>query len=212
MSTLLILMAYIPLTRVFNDQLWLVYILLIVLFVVPFAFTWSRFKSSARELYHLSFEFEALSKYYVTRKLTEKVYRTIENVYDEYQNLCQQELSKIEKKIKDIEEYLKLTHKSETSYPDILSIRSATSIAGKTPPVQITIDGNHFETKDLKGNSEKLYQYFKQTISITKTTLSDIINNKLEAFNNIIIEQLKSSSVNISSASDLLFPSDGVNF
>lgn len=211
MSTLLVLMAYIPLTRVFNEQLWLVYTLLTVLFIVPFAFTWNRFKASVRELYHLSCEFEALSKYYITRKLAEKVNRTIEDVYDEYQNLCQQELSKIATKIKDIEEYLKLTHKSETSYPDKLSIRSATSIAEKTPPVQITIDGNHFKTKDLEGNSEKLYQYFKQTISISKTTLSDIINNKLETFDNIIIEQLKSYSDNISSASDLLFPSSGVN-
>jgi hypothetical protein len=211
-STLLILLAYIPLTRVLDDQIWLAYFLMIILFVFPFAFNWNRFKASVSELYRLSFEFEALSKYYVTRKLTEKVYRTIENVYDEYQNLCNQELSKIEKKIKDIQEYLKLTHKSDTSYPDILSIRSATSIAGKTPPVQITIDGNHFETKDLEGNSEKLYQYFKQTISITKTSLTDIINNKLETFNNIIIEQLKSSSDNISSASDLLFSSDGVNY
>lgn len=211
MSTLLVLMAYIPLTRVFNEQLWLVYTLLTVLFIVPFAFTWNRFKASVRELYHLSCEFEALSKYYITRKLAEKVNRTIEDVYDEYQNLCQQELSKIEIKIKDIEEYLKLTHKSETSYPDKLSIRSATSIAEKTPPVQITIDGNHFKTKDLEGNSEKLYQYFKQTISNTKTTLSDLINNKLETFDNIIIEQLKSYSDNISSASDLLFPSVGVN-
>jgi len=211
MSTLLVLMAYIPLTRVFNEQLWLVYTLLTVLFIVPFAFTWNRFKASVRELYHLSCEFEALSKYYITRKLAEKIYRTIENVYDEYQNLCQQELSKIETKIKDIEKYLKLSHKSETSYPDILSIRSATSIAEKTPPVQITIDGNHFKTKDLEGNPEKLYQYFKQTISISKTTLSDIINNKLETFDNIIIEQLKSYSDNISSASDLLFPSAGLN-
>ena len=211
MSTLLVLMAYIPLTRVFNQQLWVVYTLLTILFIVPFAFTWNRFKASVRELYHLSCEFEALSKYYITRKLAEKLYRTIEDVYDEYQNLCQQELSKIETKIKDIEEYLKLPHKSETSYPDKLSIRSATSIAEKTPPVQITIDGNHFKTKDLQGNSEKLYQYFKQTISISKTTLSDIINNKLERFDNIIIEQLKSYSDNISSASDLLFPSPGVN-
>lgn len=211
MSTLLVLMAYIPLTRVFNEQLWLVYTLLTILFIVPFAVTWNGFKASIRELYHLSCEFEALSKYYITRKLAEKVYRTIEDVYDEYQNLCQQELSKIERKIKDIEEYLKLIHKSETSYPDKLSIRSATSIAEKTPPVHITIDGNHFKTKDLEGNSEKLYQYFKQTISISKTTLSDIINNKLETFDNIIIEQLKTYSENISSASDLLFPSSGVN-
>lgn len=211
MSTILVLMAYIPLTKVFNKELWLVYIVLSVLFIVPFAFTWNRFKSSVRGLFHLSCEFEALSKYYITRKLADKVFRTIENVYDEYQNLCQQELSKIERKIKDIEEYLKLTYKSETSYPDILSIRSATSIAEKTPPVQITIDGYHFKTKDLEGNSEKLYQYFKQTISITKTTLSDIINNNLEKFENIIIEQLKSYSDNISSASDLLFPSVGVN-
>jgi len=211
MSTILVLMAYIPLTKVFNKELWLVYIVLSVLFIVPFAFTWNRFNSSVRGLFHLSCEFEALSKYYITRKLADKVFRTIENVYDEYQNLCQQELSKIERKIKDIEEYLKLTYKSETSYPDILSIRSATSIAEKTPPVQITIDGYHFKTKDLEGNSEKLYQYFKQTISITKTTLSDIINNNLEKFENIIIEQLKSYSDNISSASDLLFPSVGVN-
>ena len=211
MSTLLLLMTYIPLTRLFDDQIWLAYILLIIMFISPFAFTWSRFKSSIRELYHLSCEFEALSKYYVTRKLTEKVCRTIENVYDEYQNLCKQELSKIEEKIKEIEDYLNLTPKSISSYPDTLSVRSATSIAQKIPPVRITIDGDHFETKDLKGNSEKLFQYFKQTISISKITLSDIMNDNLEEFNNIIIEQLKSSSNNISSASDLLFPSDAVN-
>jgi len=211
MSTLLVLMAYIPLTRVFNEQLWLVYTLLTVLFIVPFAFTWNRFKASVRELYHLSCEFEALSKYYITRKLTEKVYRTIENVYDEYQNLCQQELSKIETKIKDIEEYLKLTHKSETSYPDILSIRSATSIAKSIPPITINIDGINFETKDLNGNTEKLFQYFNQTILTTKLSLNHLLLNKVDFLNNKIIDQLKSSSGNISSSSDLLFPKEGLN-
>jgi hypothetical protein len=189
----------------------MVYCLLTVLFITPFILSWNYIKKNINDIVSLSCEFEALSKYYITRKVIEYLYRSVDSVYDEYLNVCKNELKIIENKIQEAEDYLKSDTASDSGGPDKLSVRSATSIAQRIPPIIINIDGINFETKDLTGNTEKLFQYFKQTILTTKLSLNDLILNKIDLLNNKIIDQLKSSSGNISSSSDLLFPKEGIN-
>ena len=211
LSTVIVLLSYIPLLNLFTNKQWLVYSLLGLLFIMPFGLMWNNFKNKSKALNDLLCEYEAVSKYYITRKLIDLIYRNIKAVYDDYINKCKTELKKNELKIKEANDYLKLNYENTSKYPDNLSVRSATSIAEIIPPIRISIDGNHFETKDLKGNSEKIYLYFKQTVTSSKTGLNDLLTNKIEEFNNKIINQLKNSSENISSSSDLLFTKDGVN-
>ena len=211
LSTSIILLSYIPLSNLFSEKVWMVYYLLTVLFITPFILSWNYIKKNINDIVSLSCEFEALSKYYITRKVIEYLYRSVDSVYDEYLNVCKNELKIIESKIQEAEDYLKSDTASDSGGPDKLSVRSATSIAQRIPPIIINIDGINFETKDLTGNTEKLFQYFKQTILTTKLSLNDLLLNKIDLLNNKIIDQLKSSSGNISSSSDLLFPKEGIN-
>lgn len=209
-SSLLVMLTYIPLDLVLEN--WLItYCVLLLVFIAPFFFIWNTFRAKVRELYSLSTEFEALSKYYITRKLKDFIYRKIDAVYDEYQNSCQSELNKIEKKIKESRESLQSSITKDSKYPNALSVRSANSLASKIPPIKIKINESEFETKDLKGNREKLFEYFKQTVSSANLSLNDLLVDDLNNFNLIIISQLKSITDNIASASDLLFPISGVN-
>jgi hypothetical protein len=211
LSTLVILLLFIPLSNLFSDKVWLVYCLLTLLFVTPYILSWNYIKKSIKDIVSLSSEIEALSKYYITRKVIEYLYRSVDSVYDEYLNACKNELKIIENKIQEAEDYLKSDIVRDSEGPDKLSLRSATSIAESIPPVIINIDGINFETKDLNGNTEKLFQYFKQTILTTELSLNDLLLNKIDLLLNKIIDQLKSSSGNISSSSDLLFPKEGIN-
>ena len=211
MSTILVLLSYIPLMNALSDKSLLVYSLLSVIFLIPYIIIWQKFKNNVLRLSELSYEFEALSKYYISRKLCEYINKKIDAVYEEYQNNCKNELIRVENKIKESENYISSIQDKKSIHPDTFSVRGATSIAEKIPPIRITIDGNHFESKDLKGDTDKLFQYFKQTLLTSKIGFNDFLNKSNDQLNNLIIEQLKSSSENISSASDLLFPKEGVN-
>ena len=57
----------------------------------------------------------------------------------------------------------------------------------------------------------KLFQYFKQTIGNDSIKLSQLLTTEFDYLMDIIINQLKKSKDNISSAADLLFPSVGQN-
>jgi hypothetical protein len=211
LGTIIVLLSYIPLLHLFPNKSWIVYFILVILFIIPFVLIWNKFKKDTNALLDLSFEYEALSKYYVANKLIDFINRKINAVYDDYLNLCKNELVKVEDKIKESEKFLKSSVENKSKYPDNFSVRSATSIAENIPPIRISIEGTHIETKDLKGNTEKLFKYFKQIVTSSNVTLIELLSTKTEELNNKIIDQLKNANENISSAADLLFPKDEIN-
>jgi len=172
---------------------------------------WSKFRKNADQLNSLCNEFEALSKYYATRKLIEHIFRSIDSLYDEYLNNCKSELKQLENKFEEAQSFLNLKIEKDTTIVNSLSVRSATGIAEKIPPIKISLNGEFFETKDLKNDTLNLFNYFKQTVNADEISLNSLVTSKFDYLKNLIIKQLKDSPDNISSASDLLFPKLGVN-
>ena len=211
LSSIIVLLAYIPLNNLLENN---VYALLgsFILFILPFVFMWKHFKNNADKLAECCDEFEALNKYFVTKKLNEYIFKKVDSLYLEYLNQCKLELSNIEKKTKQAEHFLSTQqiYKNEDLI-DTLSIRNANSIAREVPPIKIEINGENFETKDLMNDYTKLFQYFKQTIGNDSIKLSQLLTSEFDYLMDIIIDQLKNSKDNISSAADLLFPSVGQN-
>jgi hypothetical protein len=172
---------------------------------------WSKFRKNADQLNSLCNEFEALSKYYATRKLTENIFRSIESLYEEYLNNCKSELKQLENKFEEAQSFLNLKIEKDTTIVNSLSVRSATGIAERIPPIKISLNGEFFETKDLENDTLNLFNYFKQTVNADEISLNSLVTSKFDYLKNLIIKQLKDSPDNISSASDLLFPKLGVN-
>jgi hypothetical protein len=211
LSSIVALFAYIPLNNLLENN---VYTLLgsFILFILPFVFMWKNFKNNATKLAEYCDEFEALNKFFVTKKLNEYIFKKVDSLYLEYLNQCKLELANIEKKTIEAERFLS----SQKNYKkegviDSLSIRNANSIAREVPPIKIEINGENFETKDLMNDFTKLFQYFKQTIGNDSIKLSQLLTSEFDHLMDIIIDQLKNSKDNISSAADLLFPSVGQN-
>ena len=210
LSSVIVLLAYIPLSNLLENNL-LTFGSLFVMFVLPYVFMWSRFKKNADKLAELCDEYEALSKYYVTRKLNDYINREIDTLYNAYLDECKLELELIEKKLQEAEDFLKQKTIQDQSVVSALSIKNANEMAEYIPAIKIEINGEQFETKVLKDNNGKLFQYFKQTIDKDSISLSQLLTKDFDYLNDIIVLQLKDSLDNISSAADLLFPGSGLN-
>jgi hypothetical protein len=211
LSTIIVLFTFIPLNSFLSDNIWVFYSVLTLFFITPFILMWSKFRKNADQLNSLCNEFEALSKYYATRKLTENIFRSIESLYEEYLNNCKSELKQLENKFEEAQSFLNLKIEKDTTIVNSLSVRSATGIAERIPPIKISLNGEFFETKDLKNDTLNLFNYFKQTVNTDEISLNSLVTSKFDYLKNLIIKQLKDSPDNISSASDLLFPKLGVN-
>ncbi len=211
LSTIIVMLTFIPLNSFLSDNIWFFYSVLTLFFTTPFILMWSKFRKNADQLNSLCNEFEALSKYYATRKLIEHIFRSIDSLYDEYLNNCKSELKQLENKFEEAQSFLNLKIEKDTTIVNSLSVRSATGIAEKIPPIKISLNGEFFETKDLKNDTLNLFNYFKQTVNADEISLNSLVTSKFDYLKNLIIKQLKDSPDNISSASDLLFPKLGVN-
>jgi hypothetical protein len=132
-------------------------------------------------------------------------------LYDEYLNNCKSELKQLENKFEEAQLFLNLKIEKDSTIVNSLSIRSASGIAERIPPIKISLNGEYFETKDLINDTLNLFNYFKQTINAHEISLNSLVTSKFDYLKNLIIKQLKDSPDNISSASDLLFPKLGVN-
>jgi hypothetical protein len=210
LSSVIVLLAYIPLSNLLENNL-LTFGSLFVMFVLPYVFMWSRFKKNADKLADLCDEYEAWSKYNVTRKLNEYIYRKIDEVYDTYLEECKRELSLIEKKLQAAQDFLKQKTERDHNLVSTLSIKNANDMAEYIPAIKIEINGEPFETEALKDNITKLFQYFKQTIQKDSISLHQLLTKDFNYLMDIIVRQLKDSTDNMSSAADLLFPALDVN-
>jgi|688.fasta_scaffold09879_9 hypothetical protein len=211
-STLLVMLFYLPLFSLLEGNDLVVYLILSLLFILPFASMWGKIDSSIKGLSALAHEYEALNKYYITRKMIDYINRSIDSFYDDYINKCRNELLKIEEKIDDALKYLRNNNKNESSYPNVLSVRSAISLAETIPPITISLDGEHFETKDLKSKPDSLFKYFRYAVVTNDLTLDTLLLEETGNLNNYVIDQLRNSSENISTSADLLFPKEALNF
>jgi hypothetical protein len=210
LSSVIILLAYIPLRNLIENN-WILYSTLSFLFVIPFLLNWNTYEKKVKNLNVLFCEFEALSKYFITRKLNDYLYRKIDSFFDEYINDCQIQINRVDNKIKEAEQFLQIKTESQKKALNIFSIRSAISLAENIPPVKILINGVEFESQIIKNDIRNLFQYFKQTIITSSNNLNSLLNNKWSFLLDLIVEQLKSSKDSITSASDLLFNNDGAN-
>jgi hypothetical protein len=91
-------------------------------------------------------------------------------------------------------------------------VRSAISLAETIPPITISLDGEHFETKDLKSKPDSLFKYFRYAVVTNDLTLDTLLLEETGNLNNYVIDQLRNSSENISTSADLLFPKEALNF
>jgi hypothetical protein len=173
LSSIIVLFTYIPLSNLLENDVFAL-VGSFSLFILPFVFMWKYFKSTVDKIVEYCDEFEAVNKYFVTKKLNEYIFKKVDSLYLEYLNQCKLELSNIEKKTKEADHFLSTQqiYKKEDLI-DTLSIRNANSIASEVPPIKIEINGENFETKDLMNDYTKLEKIL--LISVNYLRVSSII-------------------------------------
>lgn len=208
LSTLIVMLAFIPLTNLLGNetlQVIISYSILTLLFVLPFYFSWTNYSECFKRIKAINNELIALYLYTHSKRIATHLFNRIDCFYDDYLIKCNQLLDRIDAKKKFLYAGLAI-EVEETEQFSAYAVRSATDLLDKMPDLDMDLFGNSkLNTADIGKSEETTYELFENLIETIQVTLKQLLDQGAPLLQQEVKKLLKNSNSSFLSIADLLF-------
>ena len=210
-STLCLMLCYMPLTYVFPYNLvgtLLTFFVLSIICCVPFALMWRKYRKELVEIADLQRKYELQLKFNLTRKVHEFIFRKTDNFYEEYIKKCKDFKTDIDNFVKSLQK-VNLSAKVKEESASLESVICASELVYKIPNLNISSDDNKvLSIAEVTSNSDRMFDLFRWMIDKNDHNLTDFLNISFKEINRMIAENLLNTKGNPNSLADLIFGLD----